>query len=68
MVTQPDTTLKLLPRVIILALVIALGQLWLNHHLGWGGGHAMDRGPPLRRNFRRQIPRQGNLQGGEGEA
>lgn len=35
--TQPETTHKVLPRVIVLALVVALGQLWLNHHLGWGG-------------------------------
>lgn len=37
MATPEPTPPRLLPRLIVLALMVALGQLWAKRHLGWGG-------------------------------
>src|SRR5437879_2903812 len=33
---QPPARPMLLPRLIALAVAVALAQLWVSHHLGWG--------------------------------
>src|SRR2546425_7897561 len=34
---SPPIDYNLVPRLMMLALIVALAQLWVHHHLGWGG-------------------------------